>query len=78
MREENIRDPWSVTIEENNIGGPVKFSDPLLGTGFKLHVPQTVGCWKINGSFHVHVAKRPNRLNRLMTKFLLGWEWADT
>lgn len=78
MKEINIKDPWSVTVEENNIGGPLKFSDSLLATGFKVHVPQTVGCWKINGNFYIDVAKRPNRLNRLMTKFLLGWEWVES
>lgn len=78
MKEINIRDPWAVTVEENNIGGPIKFSDPLLFPGVKFHVPKTVGYWRINESFQVHVAKRPNRLNRAMTKLLLGWEWVDT
>lgn len=92
MRENNIKDPWSVTVEENNIGAPISIDDgggrgfesgydnlsSFTITGSRINIPKTVGCWKINESFHVHVVKRPNRLNRAMTRFLLGWEWMDT
>lgn len=55
------------------------WAEPLVADGsFKLVVPQYVGHWRISGNFHVHVTKRPNRINRLMTRLLLGWEWNDT
>lgn len=90
--EINVPDPWSVNITENNIGTPIKIDDgggPSFKSGYdnantftivgsRINVPKTVGCWKINESFQVHVVKRPNRLNRAVTRFLLGWEWMDT
>lgn len=42
---------------------------------FKL--PPSSGCWIISGDLQFHVAKRPNWLHRLMTRWLLGWEWRD-
>lgn len=63
MSEINAPDPWANTFT-------IKSS--------KISIPETVGCWKINENFHVHVTKRPNGLNRFMTKLLLGWEWNDT
>lgn len=92
MKEINIKDPWSVSIEENNIGTPISIDDGG-GAGFKfgyddantsaltgslIKIPRAVGCWKISGSLHIHVAERPNRLNRAMARLLLGWEWMDT
>jgi len=78
--EINVPDPWGVTVTENNIGEPLKLTCPNTFTiaGSQIEIPKTAGCWRINGNFHVHVAKRPNRLSRLMTRFLLGWEWMDT
>lgn len=86
MTENNVPDPWSVNVTENNVGTPITIDDGG-GSSFKsgydantltINLPKNAGCWRINGNFHVYVTKRPNRLNRAMTKFLLGWEWVDT
>ena len=61
-----------------NIDDGASFESGYDANTFTINVPKTVGYWKINESLRVHVAKRPNRLNRAMTKFLLGWEWVDT
>ena len=36
-----------------------------------------VGCWVITSSFRVRVHTKPNWLNRLMARILLGWKWED-
>lgn len=72
-------DPW-VSKPELNIddGGGAGFKSGYdTANTLTINLPKTVGCWRINGNFHVYVTKRPNRLNRAMTKFLLGWEWVD-
>lgn len=78
MSEINVPDPWA-SQPEINIGGSIALdlSPPLPTNSFKIVIPQYVGWWEISGNFHVHVTKRPNRLNRLMTRLLLGWEWRD-
>ena len=45
---------------------------------FKFFAPTTVGYWTISGNLQIHVKKRPNWLNRKMTKLFFGWEWNDT
>jgi hypothetical protein len=83
MNEVNIPDPWAnkkeISIDD---GGGTSFengydSNTLTLTGSKLALPNTAGCWRINGNFHVHVTEKPNWLQRKMTKFLLGWIWVD-
>lgn len=77
MIENNVPDPWGVTVTENNIGEPLKApSSTFTLTGLVL--PKNAGYWEISKSFRVYVEGRPNRLNRAMTKLLLGWEWMDT
>jgi hypothetical protein len=91
MNETNVPDPRAVNITENNIGTPINIDDgggpsfssgydanTLTLSGFSIQVPKIVGCWRINGSFHVHVTKHPNWLHRKMTKLLLGWTWQDS
>lgn len=77
MKEININDPWAVTVEENNIGTPLKAPSSTF-TLAGITLPKNAGYWEISKSFRVYVEGRPNRLNRMMTKFLLGWEWVDT
>jgi hypothetical protein len=50
----------------------------LYGSTSKVEVPNTVGCWRMNGNFHVYVTEKPNWFHRKMTKLLLGWVWIDT
>ena len=77
--ETNVPDPWASKPEINiDDGGGASFESGYDANTFTINLPKTAGCWKINGNFHVHVTKRPNRLNRVMTKFLLGWEWVDS
>ena len=47
-------------------------------TSYLASIPKKAGCWKISGDFYVYVLKRPNWLNRKITKLLLGWEWEDS
>ncbi len=85
MSETNVPDPWAAKPEVNIGGAPSMSSEwytPGSNTltvssldGFKIVVPKYVGHWEISGNFHVHVTERPNRLNRLMTRLLLGWVW---
>ena len=82
MTETNMPDPWArkpeINIDDGSSFERGYDTNTLTLSSINLNLTKTVGCWKINGSFHVHVAKRPNRLNRFMTRFLLGWEWNDT
>jgi hypothetical protein len=43
--------------------------------------PEPKGWWAIGKSSYGHIQfavnVKPNRLHRLMTKFLLGWDWID-
>lgn len=85
MPEISTPDPWitpelGLTIDD----GPTfaggydvnTFTLSDLG-GFGSSMPKNVGYWRISENFCVYVAKRPNRLNRAATRFLLGWEWTD-
>jgi hypothetical protein len=81
MNESSVPDPWA-NKPEINIDDGSSFEggydlNTLTLTGFKVEVPNTVGCWRINGNFQVHVTEKPNWLQRKMTKFLLGWIWVD-
>ena len=78
MTETNMPDPGEYKVKSNidDGGGAEGFS-----SGYDMHfaaISPTVGYWRLNESFRVCVTKRPNRLNRFMTRFLLGWEWNDT
>ena len=84
MNEPSVPDPWANKREINiDDGGGISFesgydSNTLTLSGFTVAVPKTVGCWRINGNFQVHVTEKPNRLQRKMTKFLLGWTRVDS
>jgi hypothetical protein len=79
MTEINQSDPQAnmagIRIDD---GGGESFSLGYDITAITFDEPQYTGYWQISQNFHVYVTKRPNRLNRFMTKFLLGWEWNDT
>ena len=80
----SVPDSWENKREINiDDGGGTSFEsgydlNTLTIEDSTMTVPRAVGCWRINESFHVYVVKRPNRLNRFMTKFLLGWIWVDS
>jgi hypothetical protein len=76
-KEIDMSNPWATNSAINiDDGGGTSFSSGYDTLTFTL-TPR-VGYWNINDSFQVHVIKRPNRLNRVMTKFLLGWDWVDS
>jgi len=39
--------------------------------------PEKVGSYKVGKSFNIFFDKKPNAINRLFAKLLLGWEWQD-
>jgi hypothetical protein len=84
MNAPSVPDPWANKREINiDDGGGESFAggydtNTLTLSGFKVEVPNTVGCWRMNGNFHVHVTEKPNWFHRKMTKFLLGWIWVDS
>ena len=39
--------------------------------------PEQVGSYKVGKSFNIFFDKKPNAINRLFAKLLLGWEWQD-
>lgn len=39
--------------------------------------PKYVGRWQIGENFSISQTRRPRWLTRVMTKFLLQWEWVD-
>lgn len=91
MNGPSVPDPWANKREINiDDGGGTIFesgydSNTLTLSGFTSGgvellgaISKTVGCWRINGNFHVHVTEKPNWLRRKMTKFLLGWIWVDS
>lgn len=53
-------------------------TNTLTFPGFKVEVPNNVGCWRMNGNFQVYVTEKPSWFHRKMTKLLLGWVWIDT
>jgi hypothetical protein len=79
VSEVNVPDLWGNKPEVNESIAlqPEVNSWQPTSSSFNISVPQHVGHWVISGNFHVYVKKRPNRLNRFMTRVLLGWEWAD-
>jgi hypothetical protein len=84
MNEVNIPDPWAnkreLSIDDGSsfAGGydTNKLTISIPG-GFQINAPEYVGYWQISGDFRINVIKRPNRLNRFMTRLLLGWIWVD-
>jgi len=53
-----------------------------LSSDLKLHAPpKPKGWWAIGkchwGQTQFAMYTKPNRLHRLMTKILLGWDWLD-
>jgi hypothetical protein len=77
MTKTDMSDPWAYKLNANlDDGGGAGFASGY-DTSFTAPSP-TVGCWRLNENFRIYVTKRPNRLNRFMTRFLLGWEWNDT
>jgi hypothetical protein len=51
-----------------------------VGTTTALKVPKYVGTYWISkgiASTGFQLTKKPNWLNRTMTRFLLGWMWED-
>jgi hypothetical protein len=77
MTKTDMPDPWAYKLNANlDDGGGAGFA-----SGYDMSftaITPTVGCWRLNENFRIYVTKRPNRLNRFMTRFLLGWEWNDT
>lgn len=83
MNAPSVPDPWANKREINiDDGGGTSFEggydlNTLSITGSTISFPKTVGYWRINGDFQVHVTEKPSWLHRKMTKFLLGWIWVD-
>lgn len=83
MNGQSVPDPWANKKEINiDDGGGESFAggydaNTLPLSGFKIVVPNTVGCWRMSGDFHVHVSEKPSWFHLKMTKFLLGWEWVE-
>lgn len=83
MNKPSVPDPGANKREINiDDGGGTSFEggydlNTLTIRDSTILVPKTVGCWRINGNFHVHVAERPSWFHRKMTKLLLGWIWVD-
>lgn len=82
MNGPSMPDPWA-NKREINIDDGSSFEggydlNTLTIKNSTILVQETVGCWRINGNFHVYVTEKPNWFHRKMTKFLLGWIWVDS
>jgi len=40
-------------------------------------MPPTVGSWRISGNLQICVTKKPSRIHKFFSWYLLGWKWED-